>query len=138
MRSPGGCHAAIFLKGSGPTQQYMGPSAGIPQVKDSPTHQQTDCLESSWAHSCPLNIPSTWLHPLEGQELALPSRGQGKVPPTRKPAQASQPASSTKWKTAEARTAAYGTLQPTEQKLQSQKIRQNEMAEEYVLVEGTR
>ena len=96
MRSPGRCHDAIFLKGSGPTHQYMGSSAGIPQVKDRPTHQQMDCLESSWAHSCPLNTPLTWLHPLEGQELALPIRGQGEVPPSRKPAQASLPASSTR------------------------------------------
>ena len=58
------------------------------------------------------------------------------VPPTRnlqKPLR--QTASSTMGQTAEARTT---TLQPAERKPQSQKIRQNEMAEKHVPDEGTR
>ena len=55
--------AAIFLPGPDPTQQHVGSSAGMPQAKwlkgwqHIPTYQQVGCLESSWAHRCPLNTP---------------------------------------------------------------------------------
>ena len=58
------------------------------------------------------------------------------VPPIRKPAQASQIASSTREQTAEARRTTI--LQPVEQKPHLQKDRQDEKAEGYVPDEGTR
>ena len=64
--------AAIFSPRPGPTQQPIGPSAGTPQAKQptgwehSPSHQQTGCLKSLWAHSCLVNTPL---------DMALPTRG---------------------------------------------------------------
>ena len=63
--------AAIFSPRPGPTQQPVGSSAGTPQAKQptgwehSPIHQETGCLKSSWAYSCPLNRPL---------DTALPNR----------------------------------------------------------------
>ena len=49
----------IFSPRPSPTQQPTGmPQANQPTGEEhSPTHQQTGCLKSSWAHRCPLNIP---------------------------------------------------------------------------------
>ena len=62
----------VFSIRPGQTQQPVGSCAGKPQAKqptgqeNSTIHQQTGCLKSSWAQSCPLNTPL---------DMALPTRG---------------------------------------------------------------
>ena len=66
--------AAFFSPRLGPTQQSVGSSDGMPQAKQpeeehSPTHEQTGCLQSFWAYSCPIitfpdmALPTRWTRP---------------------------------------------------------------------------
>ena len=123
--------ATISSLRPGPAQWLIGSSGGMPQAKQStrqehrPTYLQTGWLKSSWAQPCPS----------EGKDTVLPTSGQKPVTTGRKPTQTCQIASSTREQPGEARTT---ILQPVEQKPQSQKVIQNETAEEYVPDEGTR
>ena len=51
---------------------------------NSPTHQQTCCLKTSWAHSYLQAYPLTWSSPPKTQDSTLPTNGQAAVPSTRK------------------------------------------------------
>ena len=114
----GSSEVAIFSPKPGPTPDPIRSSTGNPQGRQPtgwehrPTHQQTGCLKSSWAHNCQLNT---------SLEITLPTNGQKLVPPTRKPAQALRLASCPRRQTAGAR----GTtaLQLVKWKGQSQKVR---------------
>ena len=72
--------------------------AQVPQAnqsieqEDSPTYQWTQCLKSSWAHSCLQTHPLTQLCPPVGKDPAPPTSEQAPVHHNRKPAQAPGPA----------------------------------------------
>lgn len=83
----------------------------------------------------PLNKPLIQPCPLEGQDPALSTSGQEPVPPTRKPAQDSQ-TNLTHQRGDNRRVTAI--LHLVEWRLQTQKVRQNEVAEEYGADEGRR
>ena len=88
----------------GPTSQAPVPSAKQPTGwEHNPTHQQTGCLKTSWAHSHLYTHPLTWPCLLEAQDPAPFTSGQAPAPATRKPAQVSGPASPTRRETPEAR-----------------------------------
>ena len=83
----------------------------------------------------PLNKPWIQPCPLEGQDPALSASGQEPVPPTRKPAQDSQTKPSQQRGDNRRVTA---ILHLVEWRLQTQKVRQNDVAEEYVADGGRR
>ena len=127
---------------AGPIQQPTGSRAGTPQAKqqarqeNNPTHQQTGCLNSSWAYSHLKTSPLTWHCPPEEKDPAPLPRGQAPVLPKRKPAQAPGPTTPTRGQTLEARGTTV--LQPVERRPQTQKFRQSEIIEKYVAKNGTR
>ena len=133
---------AILIPRPGPTQQPIGFSAGMSQAKQptgwecSPSHQQTGCLSLPEPTATSKHTPwnghahqrdKTQLHPPVGKHQSLPPESLHK--PLR-------PASPTSGQTLKARGTTI--LQPAEQRQQTQKVRQNETAEEYVPDEGTR
>ena len=132
--------AAIFSPTPGLTQQPVDSSAGTPQPKKptgqehSPSHQQTGYLKSSWTQSCLVNIPHDTALPTRGTKPSSTHQWAG-TRPSHQEACTNLLASAIRGQTAEARTT---TLQPVEVKPQSQKVRQNEMVEEYVTYEGKR
>ena len=80
----------------GPTNQAPVPSAKqLTGWEHNPTHQQTGCLRTSWAHSHLHTPPLTWPCLLEAQDPAPFTSGQAPAPPTRKPAQVSGPVTPT-------------------------------------------
>ena len=99
-------------------------------------HPSVDgCLNSSWHHSHLQTHPLTWPCPTDTQDPSPPTGGQAPVPPIRKPAQACGTTSLTRGQTKGERTT---ILQPEKWRPQTQKVRQNEMAEKYVPDEGPR
>ena len=139
MRSPGGRHFD--------TKTWHYPTACRLQSWDA--SGQTTNREGIQAHPSadrlpklflspqpPLNTSLTWPCPPEGQGPAPPTSGQAPVLLTRKPAQPSRLASPTY--NPAACSPQSTILQPAEQRLQTQKVRQSEMTEKYVRHEGTR
>ena len=95
-----------------------------------PTYQQTGCLKTSRRYTVPSNHAQrqspthqkdkTWVHPSVDRHQSLPSENLPQDPESTSP---------TKGQTPEARETT--TLQPAERRPQTQKARQNEMAEEF-------
>ena len=99
----------------GPTNQAPVLSAKqLTGWEHNPTHQQTGCLKTSWAHSHLHTHPLTWPCLLEAQDPAPFTSGQAPAPPTRKPAQVSGPVTPT------TRSKKTMILQPAELNLQMQ------------------
>ena len=83
IRPYGGCH---FLTKTWLTQQHVGSSAGMPQVKqptgweNSLIYEKTGCLKSSWVHSCPVSTSPDLVLPTRGTRLSCTHQWAGMNP----------------------------------------------------------
>ena len=84
----------------------------------------------------PQNTPFVMALPIRGTRPSSTQETAGTSPSHWKPAQAPGPTSPTRGQTPEAR--GIMILQPVERRPQTQKVRQNEMTEKYVVNEETR
>lgn len=118
----------------GPTQQSAGFNVQMPQAKQtrweySPSHQQTGCLKSSFAHNHSKTHPLTWSSP---PETRLRSNHQWAGTSLVQQQSCTSPWTNLNHQEADTRAKGTIVLQPVKWRTQTQKVRQYELAEKYV------